>query len=178
MHLIVILFILLSIILLMLSITTIKIQAKIYQNIQIDFQLYLNGISLYKPKISLNFGQIINLFNNKSTGKIKKYKNILKKTVLRLLKKLHIERFSVSIDIGLIDAAKTCITAGFLKNIISCTLIYVNSNISKIDNFNVLIKPQFNTLSFGCTAYCIIKIRVGYIILESIRALNNIIFRR
>jgi ACT domain-containing protein len=175
----VILFVVFFVFIIMLfSVLTIKFKINIKDSIKINIRFDINGILLYKKNINLDFESIIILFGSRSKNRFNKYKDIVIELIKLLPKKFYVQKNSITMNIGLLDAAITCIAAGLLNNIIILFFLFSKSYVRRMDNLYISVKPQFNTLCFDCTANCIIKIRIGYIIWESIRAFKITIFRR
>ncbi|MDI6602309.1 MAG: DUF2953 domain-containing protein, partial [Thermoanaerobacteraceae bacterium] len=121
---------------------------------------------------------IKHLVNNSKNKPIVRYDVFFKQLFFRLINKISIVKLTVKMDIGLIDAAVTSIIIGLMWNLLSFLFVFLSTYTRKMNFLNIAITPVFNELKFECYVDCIIKIRTGYIIFESLKTLSSLYFRR
>lgn len=95
--------------------------------------------------------------------------NEFKKLMKKFFSHLHIKEYTWSTLIGTGDAFSTGLTSGIFWSIKSCFIGFL-SNYSKLDQLpDISITPEYNQKVFHTRIDCIIKIKVGYVILLGVQ---------
>ncbi|SCY99123.1 DUF2953 domain-containing protein [Alkaliphilus peptidifermentans] len=118
---------------------------------------------------ALNFNEL-NLIYKKVMHLYEKYKIINK----YIMEKLVIDQFMWVTEVGVEDAAITAIATGTLWMLKSNIFNLINRKVS-LEDFNINVLPVYGIDKFETSLDCIIRLKIGYIIIAGIKMIKIIL---
>ncbi|WP_207642570.1 DUF2953 domain-containing protein [Inediibacterium massiliense] len=107
-----------------------------------------------------------------------KYLNRLYNHVIEYLRtKIVMDDFFLKIEFGIGDAAVTGIISGFFWMIEGQIFTFIKENIN-CKEMNIKVCPNFNQQIFKMNLNCIISMKIGYIIIATIKILYTFLIKR
>ncbi|MCT4618697.1 MAG: DUF2953 domain-containing protein [Marinisporobacter sp.] len=145
----------------------------------IDLTMKKNGLPFLKMSTEIKKGQAEELSEEKKSivnlNEMKKiYKKVrcffctYEKEIQYICSRLKISTFLWKTDLGLKDAALTGMLSGVLWIFQEQIIILLRNN-AKCNQMNSKVTPHFNKEVFKTTLHCIIKGKIGYIIIAGIK---------
>jgi hypothetical protein len=145
----------------------------------IDLTMKKNGLPFLKMSTEVKKGQTEELSEEKkSIVTLKEMKAIYRKVkcffythekgIRYILGRLKISSFLWKTEVGVNDAAFTGMVSGILW-IFQEQMIILLRNHAKCNEMNSKVMPHFNKEVFKTTLHCIIKVKIGYIIIAGIK---------
>lgn len=162
--------------LLIFSLLTLKFNFPANEDFAFQVEIYINGILIYK-KI-YNIAKIIIDYFNRPYYYSSKSNKIMKNMLINLVNKITIIKIEILLQIGLYDAAITSIFSGLLWSVLSSLNVLLENHTKKINTRHFDVTAVSNELKLKCNIECIIKIRIGYIIFESLKFIYSLYIRR
>ncbi len=126
-----------------------------------------------KKGVSIDYKKIIENIE-KSKGQYEKNQEIIKKILNYLKCRISIERLELKTVIGTGNASYTAILTGIAWSAVGI-LVSILHNFTTVKDKRVEIKPDFAGKKFNLELYCILKVKIVYIIVIGLMILKHLI---